>query len=339
MHRNLSLRSFLVAVVILFAGYAIAWAFAAAMLRNGIEEWAHARGDDGVLVTFREISVSGFPTDLEAMVEMPAYDAMAAAGWQWRGARMHVGWRPWRPDQVELRFVGRQRLAFRRAEEMAIVDVVAEAANAVVERKAYGAETIDLTLSAADLAAGDRVVRLAHADIALTRHRGADQGRSSLELRMTADGLRLPLTDDAPLGRELGRLAMDARLLGPWPPGRLAESVAAWRNAGGTLEIERIAFGWGPLSLNGNGTLALDGEMRPSGALVTEIGGFEAALDALVASGVYPARRAAMARIMLRVFARQSGGGEVIRVPLSAQYGQLRVGSLPLLRLPVIRWD
>src|SRR6185295_8822537 len=92
---------------------------------------------------------------------------------------------------------------------------------------------------------------------------------------------------------------------GPLQQGPLAESVAAWRDAGGIIEVNRLALRWGPLDGDGDGTLALDAANRPLAAFTMRIRGYTETVDALTAAGAMKPRDAGTLKIALNLFARQ----------------------------------
>jgi hypothetical protein len=134
-----------------------------------------------------------------------------------------------------------------------------------------GADVFGLDVGGLVLApeAGDPLVeaRRLRATFSIHRPTSWDHRTANLDVTYELSGLRLPEIRDSPLGPAIERLSMRATLMGLLPPGPLHESVAYWRDEGGTLEIRGFGLAWGPLRADAVGTLALDREMRPLGAL------------------------------------------------------------------------
>ena len=134
---------------------------------------------------------------------------------------------------------------------------------------------------------------------------------------------------------------MDGALNGPVPrmPG-LARRAAAWRDGGGTLELQHVAVGWGPLALTGSATLALDPKLQPMGAGNARIVGYAQSLDALGASGAIPPRAAFAAKALAGLIAAtpENGGPSEIDVPLTLQDRTLAIRQFPLARVPSLAW-
>src|SRR6185295_1371880 len=91
---------------------------------------------------------------------------------------------------------------------------------------------------------------------------------------------------------------------------RPREAVAAWRDAGGTLEIRRLTLDWAPLALAGDG---------PLGAFTLRIAGYAETIDAIAGAGALRPREAAAIKAALNLLARQEGadGRREVRLPLS----------------------
>ena len=110
-------------------------------------------------------------------------------------------------------------------------------------------------------------------------------------------------------------------------------ALAAWSANGGTVEFERLNVEWGALEIAAEGTLTLDGALRPEGAFSAEIAGYGGLLDGLAERGRMKPRDASFAKTFLNLMAKKKAGRRVIAAPVTAQNGKLFVGPLPLLKL------
>ncbi|MFQ5346884.1 MAG: DUF2125 domain-containing protein [Rhodothalassiaceae bacterium] len=161
--------------------------------------------------------------------------------------------------------------------------------------------------------------------------------RADIALRL--DGIIL---DEIGAGAPEGRIAhVDLRLevhgALAFPP--TADGLAAWRDAGGTLEITGIDVDWGPVRVTGSGSLALDEAFRPLGALALHVARPDLLIAYLVRQGVIAPGTAAAARQLAETRARSNGkGGGTL--PLSLQEGQLLLDTLPIAALaPLVSGD
>src|SRR5690606_19684738 len=114
-----------------------------------------------------------------------------------------------------------------------------------------------------------------------------------------------------------------------------------WRDSGGVIEFETVALHWGALRLSGDGTLTLDKQYRPLGAMAGQIRGVDAGIDALVAAGKMTLDDAAAAKAVLGMIAQQDPadgepGEPYLPLPLTAQDGRLSIGPVALFGLPSI---
>ena len=160
-------------------------------------------------------------------------------------------------------------------------------------------------------------------------------GRVSLDLHALAlpAGTRL-LTEDP-----VETLSFDATIKGPMPMAPPRDALAAWRDAGGTIELERFAFTQGPLALTGNATLALDPELQPEGAGTVTTAGLSQAIEILIRDGIIPADRALVARATIKALEKPGADGRPqATIGLSLQNRTVSFGPVPLFALQPIEW-
>ncbi len=155
----------------------------------------------------------------------------------------------------------------------------------------------------------------------------------------SADDVRLGF-NLGPFDRTVRALRLDADLVGPIRPGRLSEALEAWRRGGGTLEVRRLLLDWPPLTIDADGTVALDDQLQPIGAFSTHITGFSETIESLESQGVLAEGEAASAQIILGLMARTPPGGKPeLTVPVSVQDQRLSVGPVELMELPHVQWE
>lgn len=326
-----------------YTGY---WFNAASMLREGIERWVEARRADGYAVALGRVDIAGYPFSLTASFAAPIFAAESDTGaFRWSGPPATLAARPWSLGRFTLDVPGQHRIEHVWPGLPSPLLVTAGAASLVgelgwgVDHDRFGLDIDDLRLAPE---AGDPLAEARRLRAAFSIHRPVrwDHRTANLDVSYELSGLRLPDVRDSPLGPVIERLSMQATLLGLLPPGPLHEAVAFWRDEGGTLDVRRFGLAWGPLEADAVGTLALDREMRPLGALTGRIEGYDETLDALADSGALEAGDAVAAKIVLGLIARMppEGGTPYLEVPLSAQEGRLHIGPLNLLPLPPIPW-
>ena len=73
-----------------------------------------------------------------------------------------------------------------------------------------------------------------------------------------------------PLGDGIDELDFAATVKGAIPSGKVADALAAWRDAGGRIELDHLRLKWGALNATATGTIALDQELQPTGGFSGE---------------------------------------------------------------------
>jgi hypothetical protein len=335
------------------AGWTGYWYYAAGALEHGVAAWAAERRAEGMSAAFGGIEVMGFPLRWDARVRdpllagrsAPAAGAAGGPAWEWRGSEMVAAFRPWNRRRIDLRFPGTHQITLPFDGRAVTVFASAEWAAGTLELGGAG------TRARADFEARSLALVAEEGGASLAIERGVFTGlthppgepayrSATVELAFAGEGLELPPESEPPLGRRIAALEAEASVLGVWPGGPLRASAAGWRDDGGTVEVHRFYVNWGPLRIEAGGTLALDGDLQPMGALTATIRGFAETIDALVAARAVRPADGAAAKIVLALLAKEpKGGGEPeITVPVTAQNGRLYVGSVALLRIPAIRW-
>jgi hypothetical protein len=155
------------------------------------------------------------------------------------------------------------------------------------------------------------------------------------------EGLRLPDAMAQPFGPEVELIQGRIDLLGTPLEGTPRRVAEAWRDGGGTVELAGLVLRWGGLDISGDGTLALDGKLQPTGAMTLSVQGFGTVIDTLVARGVIRPGPATTARTILGLMAKtpKEGGAPVLKASLSVQNRKLFVGPVRLAELPAIIWE
>lgn len=178
------------------------------------------------------------------------------------------------------------------------------------------------------------------ADKLLLHTRRAGNVPPSLDLALQAENLMLPPSADTPLGRQIAQLKLIGNARGGSLYGRtLEEILASWRDGGGIIDLSTVSVNWGQLKIDGDGSVGLDKQFRPLGAMTGQIRGADAAVDALVASGRMRGQDAALAKTAFALLAKRDDKGQAyLQAPLTAQDGKLFLGPAALLNLqPVIQ--
>jgi len=299
-------------VAVVYGAY---WFTVAGVIRDGIEDWAEARRADGMAVAYEDLAIGGFPGRFTATLSAPRIGG-------WHAQRLVAEARPFDLDRIAITLPGTQRLDL----EGGVLELTLERGVAHLTLAGGIPESLDIE------AAGIALVT-PRGLFSLTSLAGLIRRAPEARLTVEIDGRGLVLAAAAILGREIALIGVTAFHDGPLPEAWTGPALAAWSAAGGTVEVERLNLEWGAVEVAAEGTLTLDGDLRPEAAFSAEIAGYGALLDQLVEAGRMKPRGASFAKTFLNLMAKKTTGRRVIAAPITAQNGKLYVGPLPLLKL------
>jgi hypothetical protein len=323
--------------------YAVAWMVIADGFRDSIAAWTEARRADGYSIAYDRIDVGGFPTRIEATIGLPSFGTGGdVPAWTWRGGHAVVRMWPWTPDQVRVDLAGDHDLTIRQGGRavsyrgsadrlLAILDIAGGRVRAV---KVVGGE-IALRGDVGDMSMATIRLDVWH------RPDIDEAGKPpSIRLHLTTEDIRLPAIAALPLGNHIGRVEAKLDLMGEPSRAPLSTAFAAWRDAGGTIEVRHLVTEYGPLALIADGTVALDRNLQPIGAFTAEIEGFFETIDALRDRGQMRPGDSALAKLVLGILAERppNGGAAVLKVPVTIQDRVLSAGPVDLVTLPILVW-
>ena len=188
----------------------------------------------------------------------------------------------------------------------------------------------DLTLVGADFEAA-----------ATSGHLATDGSGEGLVLALSLSGITLPEAwrPGPPLDGAVSAVNLAAVVHGMGPP--LPADAAAWRDAGGGVEVTELALAWGPLAVSGEGHAHLDAALRPEGRARLALSGLRAAIDAAAIWGLLsePWHRVAIATVDRLVRVRGAEAGNRLDIGLAMAGGVLSWSGLPIAVLPALGDD
>ena len=340
----MSIRKTVIGVVasLLVAGgaYTGYWFYARETAARLLDDWTAQRRADGYEIAYKPPEFGGYPLLVRAVLGAPS---ISRDSFSWRGERMDIEFQPWNFRRVRVDLEGKQWMTLPDEKPTIIVE---PAIAAIVARFSETGRMSDANVLLRDLKISETgtesAVRVAElwleaAAPARPPHNHTDK---NFDLSLSAADIVLPKGADGPLGRSVSRVRADMQLLGVVPGGELDRALEAWRRSGGTVDVDWLQVNWGDLDVRAKGTLALDAQSRPMGALSTNIRGHLKAIDALAARSMLDRNSATMAKIALSLLAKTppEGGAPVLSVPVTAQDGHLYAGPLKLLDLAPIRF-
>lgn len=330
-------------IAIAAAAYTGYWFLAAEQIEDQIAAWADDQRAQGVSVQTGQTRISGFPLRFEVDMADPEIDD-PTSGWGWRGRALTALVRPWNFSEVTFHLNGVNTVRYFdghewRSIECAIKDGIAYLTlDGEREISDVALDLTGLEVDGIGSKGPTRIERLRAHGATPNKHEQASASEI-VNAAFDAEGISLPAGFGEELGESIEFLKLNASLTGPVPHDEDPQmALAAWRDGGGTLELNSFRVRWGPLGIETNGTIALDGEMRPIGALTADIIGYGDVIDALIMSNMIPLGDAFLAKVAFNMLAEKpEDGPPVLRsVPVTVQNGGLFVGPVAVAKVPPI---
>ncbi len=324
---------FLVALTLI---YGAAWLGAAFWLRARMDAFAADLAGKGYAIEHSEPLFVGFPAAVGLkLADLSVTAPSAHGGWRWQGTpvvvRLHLG----APTDPVVDLSGVQRITgLLSAPDEGLRLDVGEGLAALTFGQDQALEDIVVKLT------GARVTGAASPGTPLTvKDSVLDVSLVKGHIAWRMDEIGLPETVPA-LGQTIRSVQIALDIAGPFPAGPLREALAAWRDAGGAVEVRSFALDWPPAGAAGTGTLALDEALQPMGAATVKFQGFFDIVAALQAKGYVHEREASMAKIVLGMLARPApAGAPELSLPITVQDRKLSAGPVTLMETPEVIWD
>ena len=342
MRRSTRLGLAILAALLGIAGaYTAYWFIVAGQIKDGVAAWAQSARADKIDVSWQEIGVTGFPIAFRVEIEAAALrDDAVTPSPEFRVPSLSGTARPW--DFADWRIEARAGFSaeLAGAGERAPLKLTAQTADGVVKIEPQGGWKLWLTLQDASIGAADRVrISSAIAWIIVPPTAPREHTDPNVALAFNLRQAQLPVSI-GPLGDTVDDLAFGVTVKGPIPNGNLAQAASAWRDAGGTIELDSLRLDWGGLGATATGTMALDQELQPIGGFSGAIQGYDQILTALVQSGQMRATDAGLARIALTILAKAGPDGKPeIKTAFTIQNGQMFLGPARLGKAPRLTWE
>jgi hypothetical protein len=331
----------LTALLVAGGGYTAYWFLVARRIEAGIVDWALSQRADKIDFSWQKMRVSGYP----AMFRVDLGSAALRDGAITPSPELHIPAlsgtaHPW--DFADWRLAAPEGFTadFAAAGRGAPAKLIAQTADGVVSIQPEGGWTLWLTVRDTTVEAGDPVI-VGSARAMLTAPSRPSRGQADPVMTLAVEASQIKLSAAiAPLGDTIDELDFTATEKGAIPSGKLADAVAAWRDAGGKIELDNLRLRWGALDATATGTIALDQELQPIGRFSGAIQGYDQILTALVQNGQMRASDASVARIALTFLAKAGLDGKPeIRTAFTIQNGQMFLGPAKLGRVPRLSWE
>ncbi len=313
-------------------GYYALWSHLMGRVEAGLLAFQAQQQLQGRSFSYRAWQRGGFPYRLSLRLDGVSWSEPRGAGWKIESETLVAHQQLWSSQHIVFELFGAQSLAWR--------DGGTEHKFSATPERGRASLVLD---------GADRWLRIA-ADLQGVRFgqalAGYEAGRLQLHLRQVGNvppaldvavqitDLDLPAELDGPLGRRIAALNLIGKQTGPWLGASPQAALAAWRDAGGIVEFSNILLHWDAVHLSGDGSLTVDKQFRPLGAMGGRLLGAAAGIDALVAAGrMKPAEAVAAKAALAKLHKTDDKGETVLPLPLTAQNGLLSIANVPLFAL------
>ncbi len=329
-----------IVLVAVSGAYSVYWVIAAGRIEDGIGQWVQSLRAQNVDLSWHAIRVGGFPVAFRVeLSEARLRDRASTPNAELRVPLLSGSARPWNFRVWDL-MASEGLSAAASLADGAVVTFAAGAVSGSVSIADEGGATLWLGLNELSADAGMRVAaRGAGLWLVLPSHPPQMHSEPTIGVALDVRELILP-TVPAPFRNPVDEIAVGVTVMGAIPAAAQRRAAAAWRDSGGTLELDHLALHWGTLRVTGSGTLALDADLQPIGGFSGAIAGYEELMTALVAAGRMRAADARLARLALAMLAKAGPDGRPeIATSFTIQDGEMYLGPAKLGKAPRIMWE
>lgn len=331
-------------LAILVLGWGVFWWLAQGRFADALDDREARLEEHGVALSYKARSIGGFPFRLIATYEnVVVTGAGSGFGWGIQGPRADLIAMPWNNAHVIL--------DMRDAETALSIDWTGADGMSREYTGIMQTNVLQMSISAASgLSRISLDMNGVEGDTTLLNIGAFDARDLQFHMRWPEDGAYDGESLDAPivlepalrvkdlvfkgrtfgaLGPKLDALALQGALRGEGVPGRDAASLNAWRDSGGTLDMPFMEMRWGPMAVDGSGTVAIDEDFRPIGAFSLNAKGMDAALATLEASTTVSSDAAELLRITFDLLGAREDAK--IQLPITLQDGVISVGPVGIV--------
>lgn len=316
-------------------------------MERSINAWIAKEQSEGAAIAPGAVSIGGYPFAFAMPLEGPKLKWPSGFGFE--GQHVRVSAYPWAPRGFHVRATGGFAFTLPPGTTRPALTIAGETLRGAA-RFADTPVPLQLTLTADGVSAarqeaegqGARELTVATLEFAATRPETPPTADTDvgLDLNLHLIDASAQVLEANPLGATIADAVLRAKIMGPLPASPDAAGLKAWRDKGGTIELDGVSVRWGPLGLAANGTIALDSQMQPEAALTAHLTGYEKAIDALAAASWIKPSAASIAKLALGVAAKPGPDGQPsVDTPLTIQGRRISAGPIKLGEMPELKVD
>ena len=336
--RRLGIVTF-VLLLVLFGGYSAVWFVVADRIAEGVRRWADQALARNLDLSWQSLRVAGYPLAYQIELgEARLRDTTSGRALELRTPVVSASARPWNFRLWEVSAPA-GLAAIAGPADAPVATLTARAAEGQVTLTAERRTDVRLGLEDPALVAGGRLAaREATLALSVPEEPPRTHREPAFSLALDLRDVDLPAVP-APLRDRVDEIALDLRVMGAIPDAPPRRAAEAWRDAGGTIELDGLAVRWGELGFTGSGTVALDSDMQPEVAFSGSVQGYNELMAAFGEAGLLRAGDARLARLALSILAKPGPNGKPqIATSFAIQNGEMFLGPAKLGKAPHIAW-
>jgi hypothetical protein len=328
-------------LLVLLGAYTAYWLVVARRITDGVAAWAQTERAEKIDAVWEKIGVEGFPFVCRVELENAVLrDGRLTPSPELRIPALSASTRPWDFSSWRLMAPAGLSAVLAGGGQRPPLKLTARTADGVLMADPEAGARLWLNLADITAEAGEAVpVNSAGAWVILPAKPPRSHADPGLGVALDLRQVQLPGMTSL-LNDTIDELAFGITVKGAVPSGKLAQAVAEWRDAGGTVELDNLHLNWGGVGATASGTIALDRELQPIGGFSGAIEGYDQILTGLVQSGRMRTADAGLARLALAMLAKAGPDGRPeIKTAFTIQNGQMFLGPAKLGKVPRIAWE
>jgi hypothetical protein len=331
-------------LIALAAAYGVLWLVVASHLESQLREAIASRNSDTLNISHGEIKRRGFPGVLVLEIENPSYVYTwhradgARATLTWFDHEMTARASPFRPTVLVIEWPKYAEVAVDSVDGEAMPSISFTAAYAVAELWLTGGRALPLRAELSNIraarAGADEPINVLES-LRIDGVYSDGRATPSARWRFDAVNLRAAELSGAVFGpsaastfQHISRLSGEVEVHGPLPEPSSNAAMAAWRDAGGRIEMPNGTLRSPTLQASWRGTLSLDREMRPLSQIDTTLIGLNRVVEN---SAKAPAEIGdpleSLAVLLLGLLSGQDDPDAPMRVTIETHDGRVYAGS------------
>lgn len=337
----------LIAALTAYSGF---WYYLAYYAEDRVQAMLGDLARSGFEFDYKELDVSGFPYRL--VLDFKGVEAEYQDGplrIDWSGPSLQAVLQPWQPGHAVL-FAPRSLFSISyRTDQTNAAIIEPKLLSLSIRSKDRDGDRYSLVLEDSriqplSLGAGEIFLKGAELHFRSKRLQAAGATVSGLvepvfaDISVAINGLNLGARRGNNQATIIDQFTIDLQPRGRFFPRLTPYSLAAWRDAGSTVDIGNIDARWGGVVVGGDGSVTLDDDLQPLGAISLRTTDPEGLLDNISGAGWISSQDRQDAAEIIELFRDLGSPGSPVALSISLQGGSVAMGPVVLAEIgPLVR--